>query len=241
MDGNGISVILNVYKRPHTLEQQIEAVKNQSVGIKSENIHVWYNKSDKEQFKPKDNKIKTYICDYNTLFWGRFTVPLLTNTKYVALFDDDIYPQKKWFENCLTSIENVDGIYGGSGIKLSGNKYVGHQKIGWNGINNNDIMKVNLVGHAWFLRKEHLKYLWYEDPVDWSNGEDIMLSYLAQKYGNVETYVPPHPVNNRDLWCTDYKYAATVGTDVNSSWKKKNHLSTRNTIVIDCIKNGWKI
>jgi glycosyltransferase involved in cell wall biosynthesis len=39
-----ISVILNVYKRPYTLEKQIESILNQSIEIKPENIHVWYNK-----------------------------------------------------------------------------------------------------------------------------------------------------------------------------------------------------
>ena len=33
-----ISVILNVYKRPYTLESQIESILNQSVEIKPENI-----------------------------------------------------------------------------------------------------------------------------------------------------------------------------------------------------------
>ena len=51
---NDISVILNVYKRPDTLEKQIEAVKKQSIPIKSKNIHVWYYKSDVAQYYPID-------------------------------------------------------------------------------------------------------------------------------------------------------------------------------------------
>ena len=38
-----ISVILNVYKRPYSLEKQIESILNQSVKVNPENIHVWYN------------------------------------------------------------------------------------------------------------------------------------------------------------------------------------------------------
>ena len=56
MISKDISVILNVYKRPHILEQQIQAIKNQSIKIKSENIHVWYNDNIKNL--PKDDKIK---------------------------------------------------------------------------------------------------------------------------------------------------------------------------------------
>ena len=63
-----ISVILNVYKRPDSLDKQIESLKNQSIPIKSENIHVWYNKPENniEQLLPSDKDVKTYQCNYNT-------------------------------------------------------------------------------------------------------------------------------------------------------------------------------
>ena len=50
------------------------------------------------------------------------------------------------------------------------------------------------------------------------NGEDIMFSYLLQKYGNIKTFVPPHPENNKELWCTDYKFAFESGNDDNASF-----------------------
>jgi hypothetical protein len=48
-----ISVILNVYKRPYTLEAQIKAIKEQSIPIKSENIHVWYDNVEGGVITPK--------------------------------------------------------------------------------------------------------------------------------------------------------------------------------------------
>ena len=80
-----ISVILNVYKRPYTLEAQIEAIKNQSVGIKSENIHVWYNTvegSTDKHVLPTDKDIKTYECNHNTKFFGRFMIVSLKELNY---------------------------------------------------------------------------------------------------------------------------------------------------------------
>ena len=66
-----ISIILNVYKRPYTLETQIKSILDQSVEIKPENIHVWYNKVDGViQPNPKDNRIKTYRCNWNTTFFS---------------------------------------------------------------------------------------------------------------------------------------------------------------------------
>jgi hypothetical protein len=224
------------------LEKQIEAIKNQSISIKSENIHVWYNNGDVVQHTPNDKNIKTYLCNWNSKFWGRFTLPLLIRTPYVAIFDDDIIPQRDWLKNCLETIENptYNGILGGSGVILRDKSYVPFNKVGWNGQHLNTATRVDLVGHAWFFRQEWAKYLWYEEPVSWENGEDIMFSYLAQKYGNINTFVPPHPENNLNYWSCDFKTGNEVGSDVNASWLKGSHYEQRNKICINCINNGWK-
>lgn len=238
-----ISVILNVYKRPYMLEKQIEAIKNQSIEIKSKNIHIWYNKSSIQQNLPIDSNINTYICNYNTKFFGRFTIPLLVQTPFVAVFDDDTIPHKDWLSNCLKTIEKpeTNGILGGSGVILKQKSYYPFDKVGWNGEHLNITKQVDLVGHAWFFRQEWTKYLWYEKPFSWDNGEDIMFSFLAQKYGNINTFVPPHPEDNKDMWSSDFEIGNEVGNDVNASWLKGSHYDERNKICINCINNGWKI
>lgn len=237
-----ISIILNVYKRPEMLEKQIQAIKNQSVQIDSDDIHVWYNKSGVAQYAPKDNNIKTYYANWNTKFFGRFLIPFLIKTPYVAIFDDDVIPSKDWFKNCLDTInnENTNGILGGSGVILKEKSYSPFEKVGWNGQHLNETKRVDLVGHAWFFRQEWTKYLWYEKPYTWDNGEDIMFSYLAQKYGNINTFVPPHPNNNKNIWSTDSKISMKIGTDENSTWRKNNHYKTRDDVCIHCINNGWE-
>ena len=237
-----ISVVLNVYKRPEMLEKQIQAIKSQSVEIKSDNIHVWYNKSDVNQSLPLDKEIRTYMCNWNTKFWGRFTIPLLVNTPYVALFDDDIVPPKDWFKNCLETINKseTNGILGGSGVVVDCKGYYPHHKFGWNGGHSDNTERVDLVGQAWFFRQEWIKYLFYEKPFTWDNGEDIMFAYLAQKHGGINSFVPPHPEGNKDVWCTEYDISKVVGSDKNSSWKMGNHLPVRNEICVHCINNGWK-
>lgn len=238
-----ISIVLNVYKRPHMLEKQIQAIKNQSIPVDSKNIHVWYNKSDVAQYFPVDKDINTYACNWNTKFFGRFTVPLLVRTPYVALFDDDILPQKDWLKNCLETIEKpeTNGILGGSGVVLLGKYYAPFaNKIGWNGQHLDKTACVDLVGHAWFFRQEWTKYLWYEKPYTWDNGEDIMFSFLAQKYGGINTFVPPHPESNKNLWSSDVKTGNEIGNDANASWTKGSHYPERGKICEFCINNGWK-
>lgn len=241
-----ISVILNCYKRPYTLESQIDAIKKQTVGIKSEDIHIWYNNPDdwSKQIMPKDKNINVYNCNHNTKFWGRFTIPLMCKTEYIAIFDDDILPGTKWLENCLNNIQKRDGILGGSGVITNGRTYIPNNKIGWNGTHLNTPADVDLVGHAWFFKQEYSKFMWLEEPPSWDNGEDMFFSYIAQKNG-VPTYVPQHPENDKELWSNYRDKAMTNGRDWGMdsnahSLVHKNHLTLRDEIVMKLKNRGWK-
>jgi hypothetical protein len=240
-----ISVILNVYKRGYTLESQILAIKNQTIKVNSEDIHIWYNTADSAKIVlPLDKNIKTYQCSYNTKFWGRFTLPLLCKTQYIAMFDDDIIPGNKWLENCLNSIKKRDGILGGSGVITEGTVYKPYIKIGWNGFTYDNPADVDLVGHAWFFKQEYAKLMWSEKPSTWDNGEDIFFAYMAQKNG-IPTYVPPHPTKDRQMWSNLSELASTNGVDwgvdANShSVINRSHTPVRNQIVSDLRKRGWK-
>ena len=203
---------------------------------------MWYNKSGVTQYFPKDTAIKTYACSWNTKFWGRFTLPLLLTTPYVAIFDDDTIPGKDWFKNCLETIEKpeTNGILGGSGVILLEKKYVPQNNVGWSTKHLDVPARVDLVGHAWFFRQEWAKYLWYEKPYDWNNGEDIMFSYLAQKYGKINTFVPPHPEGKINLWSSNPTTGREIGGDDNASFRLGNHYEERDKICEYCINNGWK-
>lgn len=236
-----ISVILNVYKRPYTLEKQIESLLSQSIKIKTEDIHVWYNNVDGlEQPLPKNQNIKTYKCNYNTKFFGRFTIPLLCQTPYIALLDDDIIPGKKWFENCLNTIEKTNSILGASGVITNGKTYIPNQKVGWNGLKNEIPVEVDLVGHGWFFKQEWAKFMWLESPPSWDNGEDMFFSYVSQKNG-IKTMVPPHPLTDVELWGNNPNLDNNWGIDKNAhSLTVSNHLNLRNNIVKNLKIKGWK-
>lgn len=239
-----ITVILNCYKRPQYLKEQIEAIENQT--IKPKEIWIWYNNpEDREQLNLNEEfgKYKIIHSNHNFKFHGRFTFGLLAQTEYVAFFDDDTIPGLKWFENCLNTVNNgFDGILGSAGVYLTKETYFSHQKIGWNGINNSQVTEVDLVGHAWFMNKNYLRYLWYEDPITWDNGEDMQLSYQAQKYGNIKTYVPPHPPKDTSIWGSLPLKGKKYGNDKAASWIiNKNHMDLRNQIIQKQIKRGWKI
>lgn len=236
-----ITVILNIYKRPEYLKHQIESINNQT--IKPSEILIWNNKpEDTPQEDLLGLNYKVVQSNHNFKFHGRFALGLLAQTEYVAFFDDDTIPGNRWFQNCIDTIKNgYDGILGSAGILLQGNRYNPHQKVGWNGLRSENTIEVDLVGHAWFMKKDYLRYLWYEEPISWDNGEDIQLSYQAQKYGNIKTFVPPHPSNDQSLWGSMNETGSKYGDDGKASFKKGDHYHLRNNIVLKSIQNGWKI
>jgi len=193
-----VTVILNCYKRPEYLEEQIKAIRAQS--IPPESIWLWVN-STKENRKTKFYNLgldKVFKSDTNCKYHARFAIGLIAQTDYVAFFDDDTIPGKKWFENCLNTMEETPGILGGAGCVLQSRSYVQHRRMGWP-TQNEFTEPVDLVGHAWFMRRDDLNHMWSETPLTLENGEDIQLGYLAKKNGGVQCYCPPHPVDKPEL------------------------------------------
>ena len=233
-----ISVILNVYKRPHMLEKQIEAVLNQSVPVDPKNIFVMYNGTDEPL--PNNKNVKTMRCNWNTTAYGRFVPLLFAKTEYVAVFDDDDIPMPRWFESCIKTMEEVNGILGSTGVIVPRmNDPKPYYKYGWNAVRNEKTERVDYVGHAWFFRQEWAKYMWYEDPIVWNTGMDMWFSYQAQKYGGINTFVPPHPVGDMDIWGTEPKTGMKVGKDRNASWRKKGWTGDRHKLHWQLIDKGW--
>ena len=101
-----ITAILTLYKRPQYLEEQLIAIQNQTIPPKE--IFILKNTVENINFPNiSSNLLKNVtIIDSSKNFgvWGRFALGLLANTKYICVFDDDTIPGRKWFENCLTSM-----------------------------------------------------------------------------------------------------------------------------------------
>ena len=238
---DGITVILTAYRRTEYLADQVKAIRNQTVAPTE--IWVWSNLSSDELRDVSSLVDRVVVSNTNWLFWGRFALGNLARTGYLAFFDDDILPQPLWFENCLSTINNgYDGILGGSGVLLPiEGGYSSKNKVGWNGRHLNSTAEVDLVGHAWFMRKKHLQYMWREEPFSWDNGEDIHLSYMALKYGGIKTFVPPHPENDQSCWSCRPDFGKIVGRKKGATFKIAGHKQARTNIVHKYRQDGWAI
>tara|TARA_R110002110_G_scaffold213678_1_gene427047 strand:+ start:564 stop:2192 length:1629 start_codon:yes stop_codon:yes gene_type:complete len=237
-----ITVILNSYRRPYNLNMQAKAIQNQTILPKQ--TWLWTNDH-------KDNRNYDYSSlgfdrifnnDYNWKFYGRFAAALLADTEYIAIFDDDTVPGTKWFENCLNTMKTHEGILGSAGIILNDKNYVKHDRCGWP-THNKETTRVDLVGHAWFFKREWLQYLWKEKPPTWDNGEDIQFAYSAQKYGGIQTYCPPHPANDLQMHGSIMGNELGIddkATSTNSNISHKQFFEERDLCVLHGLENGWK-
>jgi hypothetical protein len=236
---NDITVILNSYRRCKNLESQIDHLRNQTVPPKE--IWLWINDhEDNSGFDFHELDVdRIFDTDHNWKFYGRFSISLLAQTEYVAVFDDDTIPGLKWFENCLETMSVSEGLLGGAGVILKGDEYLNHERVGWPS-QNEDIVEVDLVGHAWFFKRDWAHYLWTERPFSWDNGEDIQFSYSLQKHAGIPTYCPPHPEKDKDLHSSLYPWE--LGTDEKASAENNKNVfyKQRDECIRQAKSNGWE-
>ena len=236
-----ISVILNAYKRIDFLDYQINKIQEQT--IKPSEIMVWVNNEQSINLKKKPNVVYC-DCSKNLGVWSRFSLALNCQNPYVAIFDDDTFPGKDWFKNCINVMEKHNGLLGSRGVKFSSrDKYFVGEEHGWNNPNE-DVKQVDIVGHAWFFKREWLSTFWRELPDLKQSvfvGEDMHFSYMLQKYLNLKTFVPPHPKDNRKLWGSDPEMAMKVGTDKNSISYNPLRKIEMNEVYLNYLKKGFCI
>ena len=201
---NKVSVLLNVYKRPEMLQLQLDALAAQTYKVSE--VLIWNNGND-IQIKNKnlntEIKCKFANCNANLGVWARFAFALNSSSEFLCILDDDVIPGDRWIENCMTCFSTLPGLYGARGLIFDDSlKYTPNRKFGW-GIPSEETIKVDIVGHAWFLKTEWLSHYWGEtdlNQTEMHSGEDMQLSFALQRTLGIETFVPPHPSTDRSLW-----------------------------------------
>ncbi len=228
-----ISTILQIYKRPDYLKEQLEAINCQSV--KSDKIFIVHNEGNVD-FEDVNQNIQYFYINPNKKFHARFALGLLAETKYVFFFDDDTIPGSNFFQHAIDLIEKRNCIIVGNGRIL----YPEHEQWkcpGWGNPTDNEI-ECDFGGHVWGMKKEHLKYMWYEEPYSYVNCEDMMLSFNSFRFGNIKTYVVSHPLQDKTKWSS--LRGGEYGNDSVSFWKSKpwnEHAQERWKIIHKYIKN----
>lgn len=236
-----IAVLLNVFKRGEVFEKQLRAVQQQSV--KPVAIYVWKNAGDEI---PNHLKHEVIIadCNNNLGVWARLAFALNIDAEYICMFDDDTVPGLRWLENCLSTIETHNGLLGTRGLRfLSKRRYGIYKCFGWTDPNET-VEQVDIVGHAWFFKRDWLAAFWSELPergFDKLVGEDIHFSYAIQKHLKLNTYVPPHPIDQKDMWGSTSEVAIAEGVSPDAVSMRPDAAQRFNKVYQGYIKKGFKL
>ena len=236
-----ITVILNAYRRPYNLKMQIESIRAQTNPPK--NLWLWVNAhEDNKDFDFESLDVdRIFKNDYNWKFYGRFAAALLADTEFIAIYDDDTIPGTEWQQNCLETMKVKEGILGSAGIILRSDRYADHERRGWP-THNAEVTEVDLVGHAWFFKREWLRYLWQEKPTTWDNGEDIQFAFMSKIHGGIRTYCPPHPSDNKEMHGSVLGNELGIDSKATSNNQETSHeqfFSERDVCVRTGLEKGW--
>jgi len=237
-----ITVILTAWRRTH-LQKQLEHVLYQTK--KPYQIWIYQNESHlnikiPDLVKKEYNISLIQSKDINFKFHGRFVLPLLCDTEYAAIFDDDTMPGPKWLQNCLDTSKRHNCIVGANGRTMKpGFETAGgqHMLAFGDGSPVDEEIEVDFVGHCWFFKTEWCKNMWIDRPYSWDNGEDIHFAAACQIYEGVKCFVPRMPANDMTLWGDLEPY---LGSDEHATWKKTSHGQLRNEIVQHWYEKGWR-
>ena len=118
--------------------------------------------------------------------------------------------------------------------------YRPNTRYGWTEINNPKPIRVDIVGHAWFFKREWLSAFWAElPPPDLNNvGEDMHFSFMIQKYLGLNTYVPPHPPHFKEMWGSLKGWE--LGTEKNALSLNESNIHKMDWYHKNLISRGFK-
>lgn len=218
-----LTVVLNGWARPDYLPLIWEAVQYQS--CPPHETWILQNHPGGRSPVPRTFLHKVRLLpgtlvidsDLNHGCWFRFLLAALhCRTRYVAFLDDDTLPGRRALETALAELRRQPGLYGGRGIILKprpqGPSFWEYDHFGWP-TGSPERLRVDFVGHFWLMETSWLRHLpahlpglfWQCGDPTRACGEDMWLSFVAQKYG-LDTYVYPHGPDCNERWSSIQAY-----------------------------------
>lgn len=233
-----LSVILTGYKRPpHVLEKQLKVLETSTV--KPDHIIFFQNEEHVDFSAVLHNfpRVKhVHFKNLNSKFHGRFLLPLLLDSEFTAIVDDDTVSGKRWLEVALDYVKKHRVLVGNSGRKVLHNELdSGVYQYGKDSSVSGRIShhNVDFVGHWWIFRTEWIHTLWSRPTSTLWTGEDIDFSSKLKMFLGVDSVVLD--VSNNDMNPeTQYGHSQHF-----ASSKDPESMTVRRNLVRRRIAEGW--
>jgi len=254
------TVMLTVFKR-HTLEEQIAALDSQT--LRPQQIHVFQtgsHVSDTAALLARLNRSDIsliHVTGFDFKYHARFLPLLLAETEFVAVLDDDVLPQRRWFERAvqfiqargpttvvgasgrITSFTNNSAAPGSGGACASGGgcaSFTGFSApFRIDGVEQAAPVEVDFVIHAYVARAGLLRFFFALPHYTWANGEDISLCAALQVAVGARCWLPPQSHADESMGDAHNK-----GGDEVASYKRAGHHEMRGELVHHWVDLGWR-
>jgi len=236
-----ITVVLNAFKRQQYLQHQIDSVLSQTVP--AERVMIW-NNGEELDLHGYGDKVIIANNSHNLGVWSRFAYAINAETEYVCMLDDDTFPAPRFFESCLKQMMHEPALLGTRGLRfLSTGRYHPFMSFGWDAPNEKAEV-VDIVGHAWFFKREWLGAFWRELPPLGASrlvGEDMHFSFMLQKHLGIRTMVPPHPALDPAIWGSNPALAIKLGTSKEAVSQGDEALRKFDSTLRHYTSNGFRL
>lgn len=227
-----IGVMLTAFRRTQWLGEQLHAVLDQTV--RPSDILIWDQSENGVGSEFARHAIRV---PKNMGVWPRFTVSQYLNTDYIAVFDDDTIPGRRWLENCLRCFSQLGPcLLGGNGVSFADGDREKRAYVGWSQPCEN-IVEADIVGHSWVFPRSLLDgWEASEFAACTTYGEDYYIAYQAQRRG-WKTYVPPHPPADKSWWSS---VRGELGEDGNALYLQPGEPENKARFHKCLMDKGWK-
>ncbi|MGI0439568.1 glycosyltransferase [Helicobacter himalayensis] len=242
-----VSVVLNLYKRPQALKEQLRAIQNQSLRPKEILLYqdgVFEGIEIPKEIEKEFDVIE--ISKENKGVWERFRfAQRRASSELVCVFDDDTIPGRDFLANCFSHMQKQEGLYGTTGVVLQKPEnypYEDFFMLGWRNPNK-WCAEVDFVGHSWFFKKQWLEsFFAHTQSLQKykAAAEDMGFSLALQKIG-IKTFVPAQPYGKFHLWGEMPESSLKFGSNEVALFMDSQNHKRYNDAMKECLELGFKI
>lgn len=248
-----VTVIIQVFQKDsRLLDRQLQALVSSTEKPYEIIVLQNENRSHFESTLSKYPSVKhIHSVNKNLKYHGRFLLPLMVETEFCAIVDDDSIPGSEFLSQAVKYVHKLNGMVGSSGRRigssfgyLCNNKRVGRtqqvcdfNKVQWKFLSK-EFFEVDFVGHWWVFRTEWAHLMWSLPPPTFATGEDISFAAVLSIFRGIRCYVlkPGSPKDIPELPIP--KHLKSITQAAQTTLAKEREM--RDKLIEYWLRQGWE-